>query len=198
MATLGSGDAVAAGAAGTAPVSASGDSLSDAAGGGLMPLQPLVVHVQILRETATSPKHDVSVRRVQGTSWRFQNFYVAFRSQMSHHLGLGDYTQLSLFSPMVTKRTTPAAMTQRPSSWFAERGSTASGTAAAGGGGAAAPPSSASVRFKRSKSPGALLSLATPSFRTSGGRRDGADPNGTRDAGGQKESDGHVGGSGRQ
>lgn len=45
-------------------------------------LQPLVIFVQVYREDATSARHDVSVRRVQGTSWRFQSFYAAFRDQV--------------------------------------------------------------------------------------------------------------------
>ena len=45
-------------------------------------LQPLVIFIQIYREDATSARHDVSVRRVQGTSWRFQTFYAAFRDQV--------------------------------------------------------------------------------------------------------------------
>jgi len=96
--------------------------------------QPLVVFIHVLKESAASARHDVSIRRVQGASWRFQTFYSAFREQMSHQLGLSGYMQLSLYSPLVTKRTLSPSQ-QRASSWFAERTTlTGDGMARAGDG----------------------------------------------------------------
>jgi len=77
--------------------------------------QPLIVFVQVLKENESSPRHDISVRRVQGTSWSFQAFYSNFREEISRQLGMSDYTQLSLYSPMVQKR---KPLNQRASSWF--------------------------------------------------------------------------------
>jgi len=76
----------------------------DAFPSGPVLIQPLVIFIQLFRENPASPRHDVSVRRVMGTSWRFQSFYVAFRTQMSRQLGMTDYSQLSLFSPMPQRR----------------------------------------------------------------------------------------------
>lgn len=69
---------------------------------------------QVVKENESSPRHDISVRRVQGTSWSFQAFYSNFREEISGQLGMSDYTQLSLYSPMVQKR---KPLNQRASSW---------------------------------------------------------------------------------
>lgn len=81
--------------------------------------QPLIVYVQVVKENATSPRHDISVRRVQGTAWSFQAFYSAFRDEVARQLGMSDYAQLSLYSPIVQKRL-PAQ--QRVSSAWMTRG----------------------------------------------------------------------------
>ena len=130
------------GAEGAAGPEESLDEMSeDAFPSGPVLIQPLVIFIQLFRarptngharphappvvtsspsgfdlagENASSSRHDVSVRRVMGTSWRFQSFYVAFRTQMSRQLGMTDYSQLSLFSPMPQRRLlTP--MQQQPS-----------------------------------------------------------------------------------
>ena len=59
--------------------------------------------------SGTPGAHDVSVRRVQGTHWQFQEFYLAFRAELSSQLGMGDYTKLSMFSPMQTRRPLPSS-----------------------------------------------------------------------------------------
>jgi hypothetical protein len=46
-------------------------------------LHSLVVFVQMFRENADSPRFDVCVKRVEGTSWRFQSFYGGLRTQVS-------------------------------------------------------------------------------------------------------------------
>ena len=81
------------------------------------PIQPLVIFIQLFRESRTSPRHDISVRRVQGTNWRFRLFYTAFRSQVSQQLGMADYSQLSLFSPMQPRRTLPPSSNEPLSYW---------------------------------------------------------------------------------
>ena len=55
-----------------------------------------------------------------GTSWRFQSFYVAFREQMATHLGMTDYLQLSLFSPMPQRRLVPAGQQQPSYYWTSQ------------------------------------------------------------------------------
>jgi hypothetical protein len=109
--------------------------LSDGSWESVASLQPLVVFIRVLRENAASPRHDVSVRRLQGTSWRFQTFYAAFREQMTANLGLADYTQLSLYSPIThTRQLSPSQL--RASSWFMTRGpdGAAAGSSSSSGG----------------------------------------------------------------
>ncbi len=79
---------------------------------------PLVVYIQILRESQHSPRHDLQVRRVQGTTWHFQSFYTSFRNAIAKQLGLSNYQQLSLFSPFHAARE-PAR--REPSLWFSGR-----------------------------------------------------------------------------
>lgn len=159
-------------------------------------LQPLVIFIHVLRENAASPRHDVSVRRLQGTSWRFQTFYSAFREQMTANLGLADYTQLSLYSPIAHKRQlSPSQL--RASSWFFSRGpdgAAAGSSRSSGGFGVAAnaspsrDPSTwpvphlsvadeasssrpACARFKRTSSSSSSLSLPAPTGGANGWQR---------------------------
>ena len=56
--------------------------------------------------------------RAQGTSWRFRAFYTLFRKGLSEQLGFGNYEQLSLYSPMISKRSLLPSQ-QQPSAWCA-------------------------------------------------------------------------------
>jgi hypothetical protein len=77
-------------------------------------------------ESAGSSRHDISVRRLQGTTWRFRAFYTTFRVHISTQLGMTDYAQLSLFSPMLQRRQVPPAQ-QQPISYWADAGTGARG-----------------------------------------------------------------------
>jgi len=52
-------------------------------------------------------RHHVDIRRQQGEHWHFQPFYAAFRLEFSKRLGMADYTQLSMHSPVQKKRPQP-------------------------------------------------------------------------------------------
>ena len=64
-------------------------------------------------------RHHVDIRRQQGEHWHFQPFYAAFRLEFSKRLGMADYSQLSMHSPMQKKRELPAACT--PAAGFLSR-----------------------------------------------------------------------------
>mmetsp|Transcript_14025 Transcript_14025/g.36232 ORF Transcript_14025/g.36232 Transcript_14025/m.36232 type:complete len:154 (+) Transcript_14025:188-649(+) len=83
-------------------------------------VHPLIIYIHIMRESGKiGSRHDVLVRRLQGTSWRFQSFYADFRESMCIHLGIMQ-SQLSLFSPIATRRAlSPSQM--RRCSWFIDR-----------------------------------------------------------------------------
>jgi len=68
-------------------------------------------------EAENAGKHHVRLRRQQGSHWRLQAFYSAFRHEMSQELGLSDEKQLSLYSPMTPKRTFDAANIGPLSAW---------------------------------------------------------------------------------
>ena len=127
-------------------------------------VHPLVVSIQLFRESASSPRHDVQVRRVQGTSWRFQAFYADFRRAISHELGLLE-TQLSIFSPMTQKRTiAPAAM--RPATyWEAAASSGRGGRPTTAGAASLSAPSLASqppIAFRRTVKANAHTNMPPP------------------------------------
>ena len=96
------------------------------------PRPPLRVSLQIFSaEPAPAPasasassappdRHHVDVRRQQGEHWHFQPFYAAFRLEFSKRLGMADYSQLSMHSPMQKKREVPAACA--PAAGFLSRG----------------------------------------------------------------------------
>ena len=66
------------------------------------------IHI-VAAEAENAGKHHIRLRRQKGDHWRFQSFYAAFRKEMSRSLGLTDERQLSLYSPMVTKRPRPVS-----------------------------------------------------------------------------------------
>ena len=98
---------------------------------GMSPRPPLRVSLQIFSAepahasasasaSARPDRHHVDVRRQQGEHWHFQPFYAAFRLEFSKRLGMADYTQLSMHSPMQKKREVPAACA--PAAGFLSRG----------------------------------------------------------------------------
>jgi len=94
----------------------SDDGLNDA----WMPMSSPALRVCIYIESAEAEnagKHHVRLRRQQGSHWRLQAFYSAFRHEMSQELGLSDEKQLSLYSPMTPKRTFDAANIGPLSAW---------------------------------------------------------------------------------
>ena len=69
----------------------------------------LLVLVNIYK--AEGELHHVDVRRRDGPQWQFYLFYSEFRRAMSEKLGMGDYSQLSMYSPLIgrDRRQVPAA-----------------------------------------------------------------------------------------
>ena len=49
--------------------------------------------------------------------WSYQAFYTRFRDEMARQLGMSDYSQLSLYSPMVQKRTVNTQL-RASSAWY--------------------------------------------------------------------------------
>ena len=76
----------------------------------------LLVLVNIYK--AEGELHHVDVRRRDGPQWQFYLFYSDFRRAMSEKLGMGDYSQLSMYSPLIgrDRRQVPAARRARPPS----------------------------------------------------------------------------------
>ena len=69
----------------------------------------LRIRVQIFAaEEANCGKHHLRIRRLQGSHWRYQAFYCAFRSEFSRGLGLPDERMLAAFSPLAMARTCAA------------------------------------------------------------------------------------------
>lgn len=58
-------------------------------------------------EAGSTMRHHVSMRRQSGRWVRWKAFYAAFRREFSLRIGFTDDKQLSMYSPLVTKREAP-------------------------------------------------------------------------------------------
>jgi hypothetical protein len=84
------------------------------------PPSPEPVQVTIhISNAAESGRHNVSVRRTRGSSWRFHAFYTAMREQLAALIGM-KASSLSNYSPMVIRRA-PASPSVAPAAGW-ERG----------------------------------------------------------------------------
>jgi len=87
----------------------------------LPPEEPLVVGLWVFAAEDNGKMHHVNLRRTQGEQHHFYYFYASFRRQFSEEIGMIDFRQLSLHSPLQRKRELQPDVA--PAAGFTNRGS---------------------------------------------------------------------------